>query len=434
MDRSAYYEEPDQMLFGGAPQPPKRKSNIGGYIVTAVIFTIVGALLASIFMQNGNLPGADNNIPYQNTPAPTATPIPGATVTPDKNPAITLTPNPTQRAMPDLDGVSPQIFDTANPIPDIVEVVSKSVVGIINYGEDDVYGEIEQGSGTGFLISSQGYIVTNFHVIDNSKKISVIFIDETEVEAEIVGWDKELDIAVLHIEAPNLIALALGDSDSLRVGEFIIAIGDPTGRELSGTTTFGIISALSRTVNVYGRKNDYIQTDAAINPGNSGGPLLNMKGEVVGITSLKTITASYDESGNPITAEGLGFALPINIAKPIIQEIITKGFVTRPGIGVTVSEIDEEAAAKMQIPVGVMVQSITKNGPADEAGLEIGDIVTEANGTAITSLEQFISIVKTMKLNDELNIKYWRNGSYADSKVIIGDLNQLDDSEKIKIE
>lgn len=428
VDHSGYYEEPDQMFFGGSPQPPKRRGNAGAFVATAVIFTIVGALLATLFMQNIIGPGGTNNLLYPDA-TPSAAPTPEFTVAPGNNPQVTLTPNPTQRPMPDLDGVSPQIFDTTNPIPDIVEAVSKSVVGIINYGGSNAYGDIEQGSGTGFLISSQGYIVTNFHVIDNSTKITVVFLDDTEVEAQIIGWDKELDIAVLKVEAPNLVALALGDSDKLRVGEFTIAIGDPTGRELSGTTTFGIISALSRTVNVYGRKNDYIQTDAAINPGNSGGPLLNMKGEVIGITSLKTITASYDESGNPITAEGLGFALPINIAKPIIQEIITKGYVTRPGIGVTVSEVTEEASNQMQVPKGVMIQSITKNGPADLAGLKVGDVVTEANGTAITSLDQFISIVKTMKVGDELNVSYWRNGNYASARLVIGDLNQLRDAE-----
>ena len=211
----------------------------------------------------------------------------------------------------------------------------------------------------------------------------------------------------------------------MRVGEFAIAIGDPTGRELAGTTTFGIIGATAREVNIDGRTNTYLQTDAAVNPGNSGGPLLNMAGEVIGITSAKTVTASYDEFGNAISAEGLGFAIPINDAMKIVSQLITHGYVLRPGIGVSIVTWDALSAQKYETVEGMLVYTVTKDGPADEAGLRPNDIIVEVDGTPVPTQDEFVAHVKAKTVGDTLELKVWRAGEYFDTTLTIGDLNTM---------
>lgn len=437
MEYPHYYYD-DQNTGNESPngKPPRR--GIGGYIVTAVVFTIVGALLATILMPSLYEIDKLSEVPAASPSAPAATPKPEATVppveeseAPEAPKAPSYTPNPTTRPMPELNGDMPVIGDPANPIPDIAEQASAGVVGIINYTKLGALGIefgdslVEQGSGSGFVISTDGYILTNSHVVEDSHAIGVMFPDGTEEEAEIIGLDKTTDIAVLKIEKEDLYALKLGDSDKVRVGEFTIAIGDPTGRELSGTTTFGIISATAREMNIDGNTNVYLQTDAAINPGNSGGPLLNMAGEVIGITTAKTVTASYDEFGNAISAEGLGFAIPINDAVRIVTELITTGYVQRPGVGISIVEWDELAAAEYETPQGVLVYSVTKDGPADKAGLHPDDIIVEVNGEKTPSQSDFVAMVKAMRVGDTFSVKVWRAGEYFDATLEVADLNSL---------
>lgn len=430
-----YYDDPTDE--SSRQERPQRRG-IGGYIVTAVVFTIVGALLATILMpslydieQQAENPAATPDMPVA-TPAPDqADPFPEDEEAAEKPQKPSYTPNPTTRPMPELNGDTPVISDPANPLPDIAEQVSAGVVGIINYAQFNALGIplgdglVEQGSGSGFVISGDGYILTNSHVVEDSDAVGVMFPDGTEMEAEIIGLDKTTDVAVLKIEGEGHYALKLGNSDTVRVGEFTIAIGDPTGRELSGTTTFGIISATAREMNIDGNTNVYLQTDAAINPGNSGGPLLNMAGEVIGITSAKTVTASYDEFGNAISAEGLGFAIPINDAMKIATELITKGYVQRPGVGISIVEWDELAAAEYETPHGVLIYSVTKDGPADKAGIRPDDIIVEVNGQPTPSQSDFVAMVKAMQVGDTFTVKAWRSGEYYETTVEVVDLNTL---------
>jgi serine protease Do len=416
MEYNNYYEN----FPGDDQKPPKRKSSAGAFIITAIVFLLLGALVTVLIMpsllnplQPGKEPGTQEGL------APTPTP----------QQAAEPTPLPTSRPLAQFDGQVPVILDTANPIPDIVESVSPSVIGVINYTKaylntPSMVEEV-QGTGTGFIISSEGIIVTNAHVVEGASSVAVIFENGEEVTAEIMGIDLTSDIAVLKIARQGLKAVKLGDSDAMRVGEFTIAIGDPTGRELSGTTTFGIISALNRSVNIDGRTQDYIQTDAAINPGNSGGPLLNMKGEVIGMTSAKTVTASYDEFGNPISAEGLGFAVPISKAKPIIEQLITEGYIRRPGIGISIIEITEQQAAEWQCPVGVSVVTITKDGPGFNAGLQVNDIIVKCNGAETKNKDEFVKMVQGMNIGDTIQVTYWREGKYYDTQIVVGDLNSM---------
>jgi len=330
------------------------------------------------------------------------------------------------RELPEFDGKLPVITDTANPAPDIVAQVFDGVVGINTYV--DYEGKLVQdGYGSGFVVSSEGYIVTNAHVIRGGDKITVTFSDQQEVDAEVIGADSTLDVAVLKVEKSGLTPLALGNSDPVRVGEFTIAIGNPSGTELAGTTTFGIISATARSIHLDGRVNNFIQTDAAINPGNSGGPLLNMQGEVIGITSAKNIYAGYDEYGNSISAEGLGFAIPINAAREIVCQLIENGRVVRPGMGVNVIGIDAESAEYYGIPEGILVYSVTRNGSAHKAGLQVDDIIVEYDGIAATTQDAFVEYVQALSLGDVLHLTVNRNGETVKVDVTMADMNEMGD-------
>ncbi|MDD5918675.1 MAG: trypsin-like peptidase domain-containing protein [bacterium] len=420
-----YYEQNDRQE---QPQNPPRRG-IGGYVVTAIVFTIIGALLATILMPSlYDLEGTAQKPAPTLTPGVSPEPVPTPeTQKPSESASPAETPKPTSRPMPELDGESPVIGNSTNPIPDIVEQVSTGVLGVINYAYVREFGGtyVEQAAGSAFMISTDGYIVTNAHVVEDADAVAVTFVDGTELDAEIIGMDKSMDVAVLKVEGKNLHALKLGDSDAVRVGEFAIAIGDPTGRELAGTTTFGIIGATAREVNIDGRTNTYLQTDAAVNPGNSGGPLLNMAGEVIGITSAKTVTASYDEFGNAISAEGLGFAIPINDAMKIVSQLITRGYVLRPGIGVSIVTWDALSAQKYETVEGMLVYTVTKDGPADEAGLRPNDIIVEVDGAPVPTQDEFVAHVKAKTVGDTLELKVWRAGEYFDTTLTIGDLNNM---------
>lgn len=426
-----YYENQNPQGHNG-----RKRRGVGGYVVTAVVFTLVGALLATI-LAGGEIARNPAQKPEatwtpQSTadgggfPAPTPRPTPGIGETPFINEGPLLTPEPARGSMPALDGKAPVIGNAANPIPDIVEQVSAGVVGIINYGYNAEYGDYSaQASGSGFVIASEGYILTNAHVIAGASKLGVMFTDGTEEEAILVGYDNTSDLAVLRVNRTGLYALKLGDSDALRVGEYIITIGDPTGRELAGTTTFGIVSATQRAITIGGQSNTYIQVDAAVNPGNSGGPLINLKGKVVGIVSAKTVTASYDDFGNAISAEGLGFALPINDVLKIAGQLIKEGGIKRPGIGISVLEWTQERAREYGTVTGVLVVTVIKDGPGDRAGLRPNDIIVEVNGASTPSQSDFVALVKSKLVGESISLKVWRAGEYFETTLTLGDLNSL---------
>jgi len=360
----------------------------------------------------------------ETTPAPEPTGVPEATPTP--------VVGAQDRLMPNLDGILPSLpSPIPNPIPDIFDAVSPGVVGVLNYqmvptltGKlvEDIY-----GSGSGFVVSSAGYILTNAHVVDGALKITVkVFGEEQERDALLIGMDSETDIAVLKVKDAVLKPLKLGDSDQVRVGEYVLAIGNPLSTdELANTITFGIISATKREVTIDNYTNNYLQTDAAINFGNSGGPLINMNGEVIGINSAKTITAGYDALGNAVSVEGIGFALPINQVKKIMETLIVNGRIERPGIGVTVSTVDEAIAEQEGIPVGARVESVVKDKPAEKAGVLAGDIIVEANGKTIKTHQELVKLVLSSMIGDELKIRVYRDGEYLDLTILIGNKTDM---------
>lgn len=324
----------------------------------------------------------------------------------------------------------PFILDNgSNPLPDVIENVSPSVVGIVTYVESTIRNRDEleaYGSGSGFIVSEDGYILTNQHVIDGAQEVRVLFEDGTEVVADLIGSDVTTDVALLKIEAEGLVPLVLGDSDAIRVGEFVLAIGNPLdSSELYGTVTFGIVSATARNVNIDGFSNEYIQTDAAVNFGNSGGPLLNMSGEVIGMNTAKTVTAGYDEYGNAVAAEGIGFALPINDVVAIMEQLKAEGKVERPGIGVTVYTLSELDAEELGTVAGVFIYTVTEGGPADLGGIEAGDVIIASGDMIITEQEHLVEAIYGAGIGNPLELTVYRNGEEVDLTIIVGDMNTM---------
>lgn len=316
--------------------------------------------------------------------------------------------------------------------PEIVDKVGPAVVGIINKATltkyDDIYDyffggqygsqggqqqEVEQSSGSGVIISADGYIVTNNHVVEGANELVVILNTGDEYTAKLVGKDANTDLAVLKIDATELSYAKMGDSSALRVGDTAIAIGNPLGQEFAGTTTQGIISGLNRSVTVDNKQLTLIQTDAAINPGNSGGALVNAYGELIGINTAKISSSSL---------EGLGFAIPIDEAKPIITDLIDSGYVTgRPVIGIAGRAVTEKDAKAYNLKVGVYVSSMTANSPAYMAGIKIGDIVVECNGTKVETVDDINKIKNKHAPGDEIALKVYRQGSYKNIVVVLGE-------------
>ena len=319
------------------------------------------------------------------------------------------------REIPTLEQLA--ALENALPLPEIVKKVSPSVVGvstILNGGT---------ASGTGFIISEDGYIVTNYHVIEGAQAVSVSLLqseDGEEIPAQIIGGDEQTDIAVLKIDKTDCVPVTLGKSSELIVGELAITIGNPLGSELSGTVTAGIISALNRKLTIEGREMNLIQTDASINSGNSGGPLINSYGQVVGITSAKVATAY---------GEGLGFAIPIDEALPIISDLIEHGYVKgRPIVGITGETISDIYAQYYDIPRGFIVREVVKNGPADKAGVQVGDIVIGIEGTLIENMDEFNEIKKNYKAGDTITISVYRNEKIVDLEITLAE----DTSSKVQ--
>ncbi len=263
-------------------------------------------------------------------------------------------------------------------------------------------------AGSGFILTSDGYIVTNYHVVGDAQTIQVTLYSGDTYDAQYVGGDEDYDIAVIKIEATGLQAVTLGNSEELNVGDHVLAIGNPLG-ELTFSMSGGMVSSANRTINVDGTPFNMIQTDTSINPGNSGGPLLNSYGEVVGIVSAK-----YSSTGsNGETAEGLGFAIPINDVSSMIQDIMTNGYVSnRAYLGATIGTLNASMAQQYRYDIteGAFVYSVEDGGPADQAGLQLGDVITAIDDTEITSLDDLTAARKSYTAGDTCTLTVYRQG------------------------
>jgi len=319
-----------------------------------------------------------------------------------------------------------------------IAVYEKAADGVVNITSTAVQMDFffnvfpTQGSGSGAILDGKGHILTNHHVVANAQKLEVTLADGSKWSAKLIGSDPDNDLAVIRIDAPRekLKVIPPGDSKHLRIGQKVLAIGNPFGFERTLTT--GVISSVGRTIRseVGTLIEDVIQTDAAINPGNSGGPLLNSEGEIIGINS-----AIISPSGGNV---GIGFAIPVNTAKRLVPELISKGYVTYPWIGATIQTLFPEVAKylKLKIERGALIAEVVRGGPADKAGLKGGsqrvqvgnmivlvggDIVVKADDQEIKTNEELIRYVREKKIGDSVTFRVYRKGNFENVKVILGE-------------
>ena len=337
-------------------------------------------------------------------------------------------PAPIQDILPANNTNPNQTFtlDTTNIETSITQSVQKvgpavvTVVGTIP-GQFTIFGNTgdQTVSGTGFFITDQGYIVTNNHVVEGTKEVNIVLSDGTQEKATIVGTDLYSDIAVLKTDGKVPAVARLGNSDVLKPGESVIAIGSPLGN-FKNTVTVGVVSATGRSIdtgNGY-QIEDLIQTDAAINHGNSGGPLVNLAGEVIGIN---TLIVRNTNSGD--VAEGLGFAIPVNTAQAVAQQIIQKGYFARPYLGISFQPIDPNIAANYNLPAkwGVYVTDVASGSPASQAGLQQGDIITKVGNVALDETHSYINTLFTFKPGDQITLEVVRGNQTTQVQVTLGE-------------
>lgn len=332
---------------------------------------------------------------------------------------------PTAVRTPFTPRVPTQILETSKAFSEIVSAVSPAVVNISStkvirrdaspLSEDPFFDFFnpfhdfglpkkwkEQSLGSGVVVSKDGFIITNNHVVEQSEDIRVILYDKRSFKGKVVGSDPKTDIAVVKILSDNLPTATWGDSDKLQVGEFVLAIGNPFG--LSHTVTMGIISAVGRANVGIADYEDFIQTDAAINPGNSGGPLVNVRGELVGIN-----TAIFSRTGG---YQGIGFAVPSNMARLVMDQLMKQGKIVRGWIGVSIQDVTPELSQKFGITgsKGALVSDVTKGSPAEKAGIVRGDVIIEFNGKEVTSVGGLRNMVSQSKTGSEVSLKILRGG------------------------
>jgi serine protease Do len=386
-----------------------RRGGRGWFIATLVLAAFMaGALMMRLLPPDGNS-AVQVGLKATTTAAPTLAPV--------------LASYSSKATPPKLGGEAIALGQGID-IPAIAKAVSPTVVGVVNKVKgrtlDSLSAEVEQGSGSGVVISADGYIATNNHVIAGADSVSVVFPGGKEVDATIVGADEQTDLAVLKVNEKGLAAVPIGDSDAMQVGQTVIAIGNPLGNELAGTVTAGILSARDREMLVDGYKFKLFQTDAAINPGNSGGALVNSSGQLVGINNMKSVSAGTDDFGNPISAEGIGFAIPINDALPVIQQLITMGYIPRPMLGIDAAqEITQRMASRYNVPQGILLRTLTQNGPATKAGLQANDILTELDGAPVATLADMNGVLTKHNIGDTVKAKAWRDGNELSVDIVL---------------
>lgn len=294
----------------------------------------------------------------------------------------------------------------AMSVTDVVKKVSPAVVTVSTKSVQNggIFGAgISEGVGSGFIINEEGNILTNFHVISGAQQVKVTFSDGKEVNAKVINYDQKQDIAVLkvtdNVKMPAVVTL--GDSDAVQAGEEVIAIGNPLGKEFVGTVTKGIVSSPARTIEINGQQATYIQTDAAINPGNSGGPLINSKGEVIGINAAKESSTS-----NGTSVEGIGFSIPINIVKEQLSTL------SKPilRLGIQIQNIDAETAKAYNLVEGIYVADVEDFSVAQKGGLKIGDVITKYNGKTVKTADELNKLKNAQKAGDVIKLTVVRNG------------------------
>ena len=390
----------------GRTRPPKSHNSLITVLLVVVIFlsglvSFLGVLNVKLFAQLNALPEKeDESVSFvseedheepmviQETVGMSSQQI----MVSGKNNSIQINPSP--EAVPNV----PQ--DVGLSLQDIYDKSIPSVVSI------SCSGYASSSTGTGVVLTEDGYIITNAHVVQDAWEIQVLLSDERQFAAELIGSDNVSDLAVLHIRAEGLIPAEFGDSSSLRVGDSVVAIGDPLGMELRGTMTNGIVSAINRDITTGGRTLTLIQTNAALNSGNSGGPLINCFGQVIGINTMKMgdLTSS---SG----VEGLGFAIPSTTVKEIADQLISQGYISgRPTLGLSGEGVSSFYQLYYRLPAGMYIESIEEGSDADRKGLEVGDILISVDQNRIGSMNDLEMLLSNYEVGDSVKIVIYRSG------------------------
>ncbi len=410
---SAPTAEPPATPYALEEKKPKKEKK-RHYTATAVLLSALLAAVVGVGASLGTVLLAGKLQPSQGTPAGVDS---DALLSSDASPSVgggTVT--------------NITVDKTAqSAIEAVAEKAGPSVVGIRTTAAVSNFfgGNTEStGEGSGIIYSADGYIITNYHVIEsavgrsNNSKISVFLSSDidTAIDATVVGYNVSADLAVIKIDRKNLPAIELGNSDELKLGQFVTAIGSPGGLQFMGSVSYGIISGLNRTVSENSSEPlPLIQTDAAINPGNSGGALLNIDGKLVGVNSVKIVSEEY---------EGMGFAIPVNSVKEICDRIIAKENEPTPYIGITISErYDARTLQMLGYPAGAVVQSVTEDGPAAESDIQSGDIIIEFNGVKISSYELLNQAVLACSPGDSVTVVIYRSGHNYSTTLRVGSNN-----------
>ncbi len=306
-----------------------------------------------------------------------------------------------------VSGISSVVYGNELTVPQIIAKARPSVVAI------STVSGWSTGTGSGVIMTEDGTILTNAHVVSGAQSITVRVMDGTEYEATLLGMDEKTDLAVIKIDATGLTPAEFGDSSSIVQGEIAVAIGNPLGLAFEGSVTQGIISAVSREIEVDGRTMTYIQTDAAINPGNSGGALVNGSGQVIGINSVKVSSSDV---------EGLGFAIPISVALPIAEQLTTYGYVTgRPSIGIGGEDVTDYMVYYYRIPRGVLVGLVTPDSGAEAGGVEVGDVIVGLNGVSVSTMDELTNEKDKYSPGDTVTLTVYRSGEYVELDVVLGE-------------
>ena len=400
----------------GSTNPPKSRGGLVAVLLVLVIFlsgivTVLGILNVKLFQQLKQQEShEDLAISYNLEELPPETTEPAQTLPPETRPArqeeqvsMELDPSPSSASNVPAEG--------GLPLQEIYLQSIDSVVSISCQRYSD------STSGTGVVLTEVGYIVTNSHVVEGAQAITIQFTDERVLPARLVGADAVSDLAVLKVDAQDLVPATFGDSDSLRVGDTVVAIGDPLGVELRGTLTDGIISAINRDIYLDGRPITLIQTNAALNSGNSGGPLINCYGQVIDINTMK-IGAFTDEAG----VEGLGFAIPSATVKDVVDQLIRQGYVSgRPELGIRGESLSIFYQHYYRLPEGLYITEVTPGSDAAAKGIERGDILISINDTHITTADQLSSLLYGFEVGQTVTAVVYRGGYQYELQLTIGE-------------
>ena len=406
-DRPEPWEESSYTT--GRTQPPKSRSGLIAVLLAVII--VLGGLVSVLSLTNIKLFRQVSEIPAKNDE--------NIGFTQEASAEPTVASVPETASVPNAGDISVELNQAPEAIQNIPQAGGLSLQEIYAKNINSVVSIVCNGgasTGTGVVLSENGYIVTNAHVVEDATAVEVLFTDKRTLSASPVGLDTISDLAVLKVEATDLTAAEFGDSSNLQVGDAVVAIGDPLGVALRGTMTDGIVSAINRDITTEGRTMTLIQTNAALNSGNSGGPLLNCYGQVIGINTMK-----IGDYMNANGVEGLGFAIPSTTVKEIVDQLIAQGYVSgRPTIGITGQEISAFDQLYYRIPQGIYITEVAAGSDAEAKGIHPGDILLQFDGARITNSEALKNALYAHSAGDTVNIVIYRNGNQYTVDIVRG--------------